>query len=80
VMVKALEKLNANVIFSRLVNQGHDISKQFNNDELYSWLLKHSLEKLPFWQETLPFLKTIVVKQISVSLPLRPHPGLAEVQ
>lgn len=80
IMVKALEKLKAEVKFSRLTNQGHDISKQFNNDELYSWLLKHSLEKLPFWQETLPFLKTIAVKQVSVSPPLRSHAGLALVQ
>jgi predicted peptidase len=80
VMVKALEKLKAEVIFTRLINQGHDISKQFNNDELYSWLLKHSLQKLPFWQEPLPFLKIIAVKQISVSPPLRSHPGFAVVQ
>lgn len=80
VMVKALEKLKAEVIFTRLINQGHDISKQFNNDELYSWLLKHSLQKLPFWQETLPFLKTIAVKQITLTPPYRTHSGLAMVQ
>lgn len=80
VMVKALEKQKAEVKFSRLKNQGHDISKQFNNDELYAWLLKHSLQKLPFWQETLPFMKTIAVKQVSGCPPLRSHPGLALLQ
>jgi len=50
-----------------------------NNDELYSWLLKHTLEKLPFWQESLPFLKTIAVKRISVTPPFRPQPGLAMI-
>jgi len=77
VMVKALEKLKANVKFSRLANQGHDISKQFNNDELYSWLLKHTIEKLPFWQESLPFMKMIVAKKVSVAPPFRSQPGLA---
>jgi predicted peptidase len=80
VMVKALEKLKAEVIFTRLINQGHDISKQFNNDELYTWLLKHSLQKLQFWQETLPFMKTIAAKQVTGSPPLRSHPGLALLQ
>lgn len=77
VMVKALEKLKADIRFTRLKNQGHDISKQFDNDELYSWLLKHSLERMPFWQESLPFMKPIVAKRIDVSPPLRPQPGLA---
>ena len=48
VMVKALEKRNAEIKFTRLKNQGHDISKQFNNDNLYSWLLEHSLKKNAF--------------------------------
>jgi len=77
VMVRALEKLKANIKFTRLINQGHDISKQFNNDELYSWLLKHSLERLPFWQESLPFMKTIAAKRVSVTPPFRLQPGLA---
>jgi predicted peptidase len=77
VMVKALEKLKADVKFTRLVNQGHDISKQFNSDELYRWLLKHSLERLPFWQESLPFMKTIAAKRVSVTPPFRLQPGLA---
>ncbi|MEI8115432.1 MAG: prolyl oligopeptidase family serine peptidase [Bacteroidia bacterium] len=72
VMVKALEKLKAEVKFTRLVNQGHDISKQFNDDELYSWLLKHSRDKMPFWQEPLPFLKIIASKKINVNSPFRP--------
>lgn len=71
VMVKALEKKNADLIFTRLINQGHDISKQFNNDTLYAWLLKHALVKKVFWQEPLPFLKTILAKSVSVSPPLR---------
>ncbi|MDP2335580.1 MAG: prolyl oligopeptidase family serine peptidase [Bacteroidota bacterium] len=79
VMVKALEKINPNVIFTRLVKQGHDISKQFNNDNLYDWLLKHSLEKLPFWQESLPFLKTIAAKQVFLNPPLRTSPGYASI-
>jgi predicted peptidase len=80
VMVKALEKQKAEVKYTRLVNQGHDISKQFNNDELYAWLLKHSLQKLQFWQETLPFLKAIAVKQVSGTPPLRTQAGLALLQ
>jgi predicted peptidase len=80
VMVKALEKLKADVRFTRLVNQGHDISKQFNNDELYSWLLQHSLKRMPFWEEPLPVLKSIVAKRVSATPPLRINPGLAVVQ
>jgi len=79
VMVRALEKLKANVRFSRLKNQGHDISKQFNNDELYSWLMQYSLNKMPFWQETLPFIKTIVAKKIPTNLILRPSPSYAVI-
>jgi len=79
VMVKALEKLKANVKFSRLKNQGHDISKQFNNDELYNWLMQYSLNKIPFWQETLPFIKAIVAKKIPLNLPLRPSPTFAGI-
>ena len=79
VMVKALEKLKANVRFSRLKNQGHDISKQFNNDELYNWLMQYSLDKMPFWQETLPFIKTIVAKKIPTNLVLRPSPSYAVI-
>lgn len=80
VMVKALEKLKADVRFTRLVNQGHDISKQFNNDELYSWLLQHSLKRTPFWEEPLPVLKSIVAKRVTATPPLRSNPGLAVVQ
>lgn len=80
VMVKALEKINPNVIFTRLVKQGHDISKQFNNDNLYEWLLKHSLEKLPFWQESLPFLKTIAAKRVTANPPFRTSPGYASIR
>lgn len=64
VMVKALEKKNANLKFTRLINEGHDISKQFDNDELYAWLKQFSLEKKLFWEGPLPFLKSIEVKQI----------------
>lgn len=73
VMVKALEKKKAEVKFSRLAGQGHDISKQFNDDELYAWLLQHSTKKLPFWEEPLPFMKTIGIKAVSPKTPLR-HP------
>ena len=79
VMVKALEKLNAEVKFTRLVNQGHDISKQFNDDELYAWLLQHSIQKKPFWQESLPFLKMISAKNITINCPMRPAPGYASL-
>jgi predicted peptidase len=79
VMVKALQKLNAEVKFTRLVNQGHDISKQFNDDELYGWLLKHSISKMPFWQEPLPFMKMIAAKKILVNSPLRPILGFASI-
>jgi predicted peptidase len=79
VMVKALEKRKAEVKFSRLKNQGHDISKQFNNDELYAWLLEHSLSKMPFWEEPLPFMKTIVAKSVYATPPLKPVSGYALV-
>jgi predicted peptidase len=71
VMVKALEKRNATVRFTRLVNQGHDISKQFDNDELYAWLKQFSLQKKLFWEEPLPFMKPITARQISGHPPLR---------
>lgn len=71
VMAKALEKKNANFIFTRLINQGHDISKQFNNDALYEWLKKFSLNRKSFWEEPLPLLKTLVVKSIPIAPPLR---------
>ena len=72
VMVKALEKLNAEIKFTRLKNQGHDISKQFNDDELYAWLKTHSLNKMPFWQEPLPFIKTIAATKVDVTPPIKP--------
>lgn len=69
VMVKALEKLKAEIRFTRLKGQGHDISRQFNNDELYAWLLEHSLKKMPFWQEPLPFMKTIGANRVVAANP-----------
>jgi len=80
VMVKALEKLNAEIKFTRLVGQGHDISKQFNDDNLYAWLLEHSLKKLPFWQEPVPFMKTISIKQLDIKPPLRFPKGIAQLR
>ena len=71
VMVKALEKLKAEIKFTRLKNMGHDISKQFNNDELYEWLMQHSLKKLPFWQEQLPFIKMIEATKVLISSPFK---------
>lgn len=71
VMVKALEKKNENLKFSRLVNQGHDISKQFNNDDLYAWLKQFSLKRKQFWEEPLPFLKMIAAKKVTVRPPER---------
>lgn len=71
VMVKALEQRKAEVKFTRLVNQGHDISKQFDDDKLYAWLMEHSLSKLPFWQEPLPAMKTITARKLEVQPPLR---------
>lgn len=71
VMVKALEKKGADIRFTRLKNEGHDISKQFNKDELYEWLLTHSLQKVPFWQEPLPFLKMINAKSVVWRPPLK---------
>jgi len=79
VMVKALEKLKANVKFSRLINQGHDISKQFDNNALYEWLNQFSLMKMPFWQEPLPFMKTIALKKIPVNLLLRTSTSYAVI-
>ena len=72
VMVKALEKLKAEIKFTRLKNQGHDISKQFNDDQLYTWLLEHSTKKMPFWQEPLPFIKTIAATKVDVIPPIKP--------
>jgi len=71
-MVKALEKLKAEIKFSRLKGLGHDISRQFNNDDLYSWLMQHSLKKMPFWQEPLPFIKTIAATKVVINPPLKP--------
>jgi predicted peptidase len=79
VMVKALEKKNANLKFSRLKNQGHDISRQFNNDELYVWLSQFSTKKIPFWEEPLPILKTIAAKRVTVRPPERQPGGIAAV-
>ena len=79
VMVKALVKKNENLKFTRLLNEGHDISKQFNNDELYNWLKQFSLKKEPFWEEPLPFLKMIVVKRVVVRPPERPVSDFASV-
>lgn len=79
VMVKALEKLKAEIKFTRLKNMGHDISKQFDNNELYSWLMQHSLKKMPFWQEPLPFIKMITALKVSVNPPFKPV-GYASVQ
>jgi len=70
VMVKALEKKNSNLKFSRLLNQGHDISKQFKNDELYSWLLQFSLKREPFWEEPIPFMKIIATTKLNA------HPAI----
>lgn len=72
VMVKALEKKKAEIKFTRLKGQGHDISRQFNNDELYAWLLEHSLKKKPFWEEPLPIIKTIAATKVSVNIPFKP--------
>jgi predicted peptidase len=63
-MVKAMEKKHDNLKFSRLAKQGHDISTQFKNDDLYAWLLKFSLKRIPFWEEPLPFLKTITATKV----------------
>lgn len=79
VMAKALEKKNANLKFSRLVNQGHDISKQFNNDELYTWLKQFSLKRIPFWEEPLPFMKAIAAKIVTVHPPEKPTVTIASV-
>ncbi|HEY3370660.1 MAG TPA: prolyl oligopeptidase family serine peptidase [Prolixibacteraceae bacterium] len=68
-MVKAMEKKNANLKFTRLIKQGHDISKQFDNDELYAWLLQFSLKKTPFWEEPMPFLKNISASKLKVLPP-----------
>lgn len=78
VMVKALEKKKAEIKFTRLIGQGHDISKQFDDDELYTWLLQHSIKKIPFWEEPLPFMKTIGIKTVSTKTPFRPLRNLAK--
>lgn len=72
VMVKALEKLKAEIKFTKLKGEGHDISKHFNNDDLYSWLLQHSLKRTPFWEEPLPFIKMIAAFKVVANTPLNP--------
>ncbi len=67
VMVKALEKKNAEIKFTRLKGEGHDISRHFNSDELYSWLLQHSLKKTPFWEEPLPFITPILASKVTAN-------------
>lgn len=59
IMVEALKMINNQLKFSLLIKRGHDISEQFNNDELYAWLRQFSLKKISFWEEPLPFLKTL---------------------
>lgn len=66
VMYKALLNKDPNLKYSRLKNQGHDISKQFDNDELYTWLKQFSLKRIPFWEEPLPFIKMIVAKKVII--------------
>ncbi len=80
VMVKALEARHAIVKFTRLKNQGHDISKQFDDDDLYRWLLQFSLEKMPFWKEPLPFMKPIAAKKVTITSPFRPALSLASIR
>lgn len=80
IMVKALESRRANVKFTRLVNQGHDISKEFDNDELYRWLGQFSLAKKPFWEESLPFMKSIAVQKVDFNLPLKSSGNLVSVR
>lgn len=81
IMVNALKMLNKQLKFSLLFKRGHDISEQFNNDELYAWLKQFALKKLSFWEEPLPFLKTLdqikivahpVAQQIALSNELTP--------
>ncbi|HET6557375.1 MAG TPA: alpha/beta hydrolase-fold protein [Prolixibacteraceae bacterium] len=69
-MAHALKTINSNLRFSRLIQYGHDISAQFNNDALYIWLKQFTLEKLPFWEEPLPCLKRFIFGSRSVSPPL----------
>lgn len=80
VMVRALEARHANIKFSRLKNQGHDISKEFDDDELYRWLGQFSLNKKPFWEESLPFMKSIGISRVLVELPMRPSGNLASIR
>jgi predicted peptidase len=58
-MVNALKTKNKLLRFTRLIKHGHDISDEFNNDALYAWLKQFSLKRLAFWQEPLPFIKSI---------------------
>jgi predicted peptidase len=80
IMVKALESRRANVKFTRLKNQGHDISKAFDNDELYRWLGQFSLARKPFWEESLPFMKSIAVQKVEVHSPLKSSENLVSVR
>lgn len=68
-MARALKTKNDNLRFSRLVQHGHDISVQFNNDALYVWLKQFSLKRIPFWEEPLPVLRMINLKRLPIHPP-----------
>lgn len=72
-MVNAMKKKNEHLKFSRLHQQGHDISTQFKNDELYAWLLLHSLKRIPFWEEPMPFLEIISAKKVTIRPAISPN-------
>lgn len=70
-MVQALKKENKQIRFSRLMRRGHDISEQFDNDALYAWLKQFSLKRMNFWEEPLPFLKSIATLKVTLHPQIR---------
>jgi len=58
-IVFAQKNKNKDLRFTRLFKHGHDISDEFNNDALYAWLKQFSLKRLSFWEEPLPFIRSI---------------------
>lgn len=65
-MVKALEKKDALVKYSRFSKKGHDLHRMFDNDELYEWFKLFSLR--PFDENEknrLKILKGIQIAEIN---------------
>ena len=65
-MVDALKKLKSLVLYSRLPNKGHDISRLYNDDHLYAWFDKFSIRPVAKEHEELAPIQSIQVAEIIV--------------